>query len=206
QLLTAFFKELKEKNIVAIDPLASNQIYQVEYRFQNPNDPQLQSDDNDSSDYENLNTFSVTNSGANEIPSISAPGPVNPNDYTFTQKDENPAQALQKELSSLSLKKSVHFRSSANGREVLAETFEYPKCPSENCSCSTRFILRLRPGNSKPQCYSISNTNKIALDVSEPEESQVIRDYKNAIGEQLENSVVKNLLRKLNQALHQPLS
>ena len=34
------------------------------------------------------------------------------------------------------------------------------------------------------------------MDISEPEESQVIRDYKNAIGEQLENSVVKNLLEE----------
>lgn len=188
--------------------------------FSNPHDPQLQSEDNDSSDYENLNTFSVPNSTLNNTQDISAPGPINPKDYTFMQKPASPREGLQKELSSLSLKKSVHFRSSANGEEVLAETFEYPKCPSENCSCSTRSSSSGSVQEAQsPKCYCNlptckylvqktselshameTDTNKISLDLAEPEESQVIRDYKNAVGEQLENSVVKNILEETKPA------
>ncbi|XP_023296263.2 centrosomal protein of 131 kDa isoform X1 [Lucilia cuprina] len=192
---------------------------------------QLPSDDNDSSDYENLNTYVLPQSSTKQQEDISAPGPI---DYSFKSKtleSTAPTQQLHKELSSLSLKKSVHFGSSGNGEEVLAETFEYPKCPSENCSCSTRSSssgsLQESPS---PKCYCASPTckysmepfnklneqdqqmattketissnttspknSKISLDLVEAEESQVIRDYKNAVGEQLDNSVVKNLLEE----------
>ncbi|XP_073845616.1 centrosomal protein dilatory isoform X2 [Musca autumnalis] len=173
--------------------------------------------DNDSSDYENPYFHKPHITSKQE--SISAPGPVKPEDYNFTSKTE---VGLTKELSSLSLKKSVHFGSPANGEEVVAETFEYPKCPSENCSCSTRSSsssslqdpLSPKCYCNQPNCkfYSESTSNKkesamdkipsnssspshkISRDLKEPEESQVIRDYKNAVGEQLENSVVKNIL------------
>ena len=183
----------------------------------------IPSDDNeDSSDYDNLNAYMKPTSE-----DISAPGPLNPSDYGFKTKTDSSFPVLQKELSSTSLKKSVHFGSTANGEEIIAETFEYPKCPSENCSCSTRSSSSSSLQESpSPKCYcssstckylmesfnkttpanterdnngattSASQTNKISMDISEPEESQVIKDYKNAVGEQLENSVVKNLLEE----------
>ncbi|XP_011292941.1 centrosomal protein of 131 kDa [Musca domestica] len=181
---------------------------------------QLQSD-NDSSDYENPYFHKPHITPGPEEESISAPGPVKPEDYNFKTKQE---LGLSKEFSSLSLKKSVHFGSPANGEEVVAETFEYPKCPSENCSCSTRSSSSSSLQDPlSPKCYcnqpsckfytesvaknqtasemdkthtgnSLSPSHKISRDLKEPEESQVIRDYKNAVGEQLENSVVKNIL------------
>ncbi|TMW52960.1 hypothetical protein DOY81_001993 [Sarcophaga bullata] len=186
-------------------------------------DQHTPSDDNDdSSDYDNLNAYMKPTTE-----DISAPGPVNPSDYGFKTNTDSSVPVLQKELSSTSLKKSVHFGSVANSEEVIAETFEYPKCPSENCSCSTRSSSSSSLQESpSPKCYcssstckylmesfnkttpanpkidnngvttSPSQTNKISMDIAEPEESQVIRDYKNAIGEQLENSVVKNLLEE----------
>lgn len=183
----------------------------------------IPSDDNDdSSDYDNLNAYMKSTSE-----DISAPGPVNPRDYNYKTRIDSSIPGLQKELSSTSLKKTVHFGSTANGEEVIAETFEYPKCPSENCSCSTRSSSSSSLQESPtPKCFcssttckylmeslnkttaakpeiennglttSPSQTNKISMDITEPEESQVIRDYKNAVGEQLENSVVKNLLEE----------
>ncbi|KAM7343644.1 centrosomal protein dilatory [Cochliomyia hominivorax] len=198
----------------------------VSFSKPSTNTQHLASDDNDSSDYENLNTFMLNKTQSHDtktedISDISKPGPVNPLDYSF-KPTTGESRSLQKELSSLSLKKSVHFGSTNNdGEEVLAETFEYPKCPSENCSCSTRSSSSgsLQESTS-PKCYCNSDTckylrepfdnsplksNKMAntpetdqppRDLEEPTESQVIRDYKNAIGEQLENSVVKNLLEE----------
>ncbi|XP_075167994.1 centrosomal protein dilatory [Haematobia irritans] len=193
--------------------------------------------DNDSSDYDNPSYFEkhLHLSSSKPTESISAPGPVRPEDYNFA-KSLNDPPVLHKELSSLSLKKSVHFGSSGNGEEIVAETFEYPKCPSENCSCSTRSSSSSSLQDpASPKCYcnlpnckfyvdtlpkpldaamendlgssstkacstmdkastSSSPSHKISRDLKEPEESQVIRDYKNAVGEQLENSVVKNIL------------
>ncbi|XP_061393155.1 centrosomal protein of 131 kDa [Musca vetustissima] len=184
--------------------------------FSKPSSSNIPSD-NDSSDYENP-YFHKPHIAASEEQSISAPGPVKPEDYNFETK---PKLGLTKELSNLSLKKSVHFGSPANGEEVVAETFEYPKCPSENCSCSTRSSSSSSLQDPlSPKCYcnqpsckfyaetslnknknsemekspSLSPSHKISRDLKEPEESQVIRDYKNAVGEQLENSVVKNIL------------
>lgn len=188
------------------------------------NTQQLPSDDNDSSDYENLSAYMLnksSNTTTETTTDISKPGPVNPLDYNFKTSTET-VRPLQKELSSLSLKKSVHFGSTNNGEEVLAETFEYPKCPSENCSCSTRSSSSGSLAESaSPKCYCNSDTCKyirealnspnlenekmatscetpleIPKDQENATESQVIRDYKNAIGEQLENSVVKNLLEE----------
>lgn len=181
----------------------------------------LQSD-NDSSDCEQATNGYLDNL---KEPVISAPGPVKSSDYQFSATLEIPKYS--KEVSSLSLKKSVHFGSAENGKEVLAETFEYPKCPSENCSCSTRSSSSGSIQETlSPKCYCNSpackfNTqsgivataqamdgsltaaevnakalNKNSAHISEQEESQVIRDYKNAVGEQLENSVVKNLLEE----------
>uniref|UniRef100_A0A1I8P6U8 Centrosomal protein of 131 kDa n=1 Tax=Stomoxys calcitrans TaxID=35570 RepID=A0A1I8P6U8_STOCA len=189
--------------------------------------------DQDSSDYDNPAHPSFYENSAlkSQTESISAPGPVKPEDYNFKTKPADTSQ-LDKDLCSLNLKKSVHFGSTANGEEIVAETFEYPKCPSENCSCSTRSSSSSSLQDpSSPKCYcnlpnckfyadtlkkpsnigaeteigpskssttmdkpSSSPSHKISRDLKEPEESQVIRDYKNAVGEQLENSVVKNLL------------
>lgn len=77
----------------------------------------------------------------NRSKDISAPGPVSIIDYTHLFNGEAPS--LSKESSNLSLKKSVHFSPSMNNENdsdagVIAHTYEYHKCPSENCSCSTQ--------------------------------------------------------------------
>lgn len=57
-------------------------------------------------------------------------------------------------------KKSVHFGHSSHVHE---ETFEYPKCPSENCSCSTR---------------SSSIASMPDLTIANDEDSSVIQKFK----------------------------
>lgn len=59
-------------------------------------------------------------------------------------------------------KKSVHFGHSSHVHE---ETFEYPKCPSENCSCSTR-------------SSSIASMPDLTIAVAEEENNTIIKKFK----------------------------
>lgn len=190
--------------------------------------PHLDSD-NDSSDYENPPAYYESSLAHQE--NISAPGPVKPEDYTFSQA--KPA-GLTKELSSLSLKKSVHFGSTANGGDIIAETFEYPKCPSENCSCSTRSSSSGSLQESlSPKCYCNSptckyftetsldtkqdlNLSKTQTDLKQSsemetqnlsqnllpaEESQVLREYK-SLSRELKETEESQVLRDFKNASH----
>ncbi|XP_055906450.1 centrosomal protein of 131 kDa isoform X2 [Eupeodes corollae] len=101
-------------------------------------------------------------------------------------------------------KKSVHFGSSS---EVQAETFEYPKCPSENCSCSTRSSSTASAHDSPKKCelpHSSSTSPEKSKNRESESESDVIRQYKNVIGEQSSecSSIVKNILQDLEPKQH----
>ncbi|XP_017045402.1 centrosomal protein of 131 kDa [Drosophila ficusphila] len=131
-------------------------------------------------------------------PSISAPGPLAL--PSFLGKGEPADSGGQK--------KSVHFGSSAAAEgEVLAETYEYPKCPSENCTCSTRSSSTTSTTEASaseakcacdaPSCRfaessSSSSPGKVPVPETVPEaptpELNVIREYKQAV------QVVKNHL------------
>ncbi|XP_055372788.1 centrosomal protein of 131 kDa [Condylostylus longicornis] len=101
-------------------------------------------------------------------------------------------------------KKAVHF-GGKNG-EVQSQTFEYPKCPSDNCSCSNRSsistVSALEPSDNDNShnncvkctcdfaCNSMDYTNLASTKVQEPiknddvtndTENSVIKEYKNAI-------------------------
>ncbi|ALC42444.1 dila [Drosophila busckii] len=68
--------------------------------------------------------------------SISAPGPIALPNFSYSNNNNNKPETAES-----AQKKTVHFGSPAGAKdsvEVLAETYEYPKCPSENCTCSTR--------------------------------------------------------------------
>ncbi|XP_053964329.1 centrosomal protein of 131 kDa [Anastrepha ludens] len=159
---------------------------------------------------------------------ISAPGPVTlPTSASFSNKPEFAAPTIaSSELpTSAGAKKSVHFGAPANGEGILAETYEYPKCPSENCSCSTRSSSTASStldGGAETKCACDTPTCKFSAegilrrssltDVEDKldftssdgaqkrsapmEELKVIRDYKSVVGDQLENSVVKQILEE----------
>ncbi|XP_055857329.1 centrosomal protein of 131 kDa isoform X2 [Episyrphus balteatus] len=96
-------------------------------------------------------------------------------------------------------KKSVHFGASS---EVQAETFEYPKCPSDNCSCSTRSSSTASIHDSPKKCeYPDQSSCSTSAEKSQNQESEsdVIRQYKHVIGEQSSecSSIVKNILQDL---------
>ncbi|XP_001360940.2 centrosomal protein of 131 kDa [Drosophila pseudoobscura] len=131
-------------------------------------------------------------------PSISAPGPIAL--PSFHSKAEPPDSAGQK--------KSVHFGSTAAEGEVLAETYEYPKCPSENCTCSTRSSsttsmneassAEVKCACDTPSCRFMESTPLLDMALPSPPsppllvpqksttpELNVIREYKQAVGVQI---------------------
>ncbi|XP_012162496.1 centrosomal protein of 131 kDa [Ceratitis capitata] len=165
----------------------------------------------------------ITSSPPTEV-AISAPGPATPPAAAgFKSKPEFAApKSVYNELpSSAGAKKSVHFGASAGGEGILAETYEYPKCPSENCSCSTRSSSTASSTQDiamEGKCACVASTCKFSAEqlvrrsilsdmefmVKEDapqkspsnEELKVIRDYKSVVGDQLENSVVKQILEE----------
>ncbi|XP_030381509.1 centrosomal protein of 131 kDa isoform X2 [Scaptodrosophila lebanonensis] len=92
----------------------------------------------DSSDCENDKQGNLRSSSN----SISAPGPLTFPSFVYSNNNckSSNNNSNKGDISDQSpQKKSVHFRAPAAGSsEVLAETYEYPKCPSEICTCSTR--------------------------------------------------------------------
>ncbi|KAH8375391.1 hypothetical protein KR200_003322, partial [Drosophila serrata] len=134
-------------------------------------------------------------------PSISAPGPLTL--PSFLSKQTEPTDPAGQ-------KKSVHFGSTAAEGEVLAETYEYPKCPSENCTCSTRSssttstneasTAELKCACDAPSCRFAEVTSHLeaplplptpSLQKAPTPELNVIREYKQAVGSV---QVVKNHL------------
>ncbi|XP_067633573.1 centrosomal protein of 131 kDa [Eurosta solidaginis] len=160
--------------------------------------------------------------------SISAPGPITvPASVSFGNKHELAASASSSvEHNTLGgTKKSVHFGAMASGEGILAETYEYPKCPSDNCSCSTRSsstasstqdsITEIKFACDSRSCkfgaQGLQSRRASSTDVVDKtnysfedgaqyskrtEELKVIRDYKSVVGDQLENSVVKQILEE----------
>ncbi|XP_014085665.2 centrosomal protein of 131 kDa [Bactrocera oleae] len=202
--------------------------------FSKPNASLLYEADLSLSDCENEkqkpHEFTATTKDFANNASISEPGPVTlPAAVSCSSKREFAAPTLScGELStSAGAKKSVHFGAAAGGEGILAETYEYPKCPSENCSCSTRSSSTASSTQDigvEGKCTCDSPTCKLSVermlrrssltDIDDKmdfnlkadgpkkntaiaaEELQVIRDYKSVVGDQLENSVVKQILEE----------
>ncbi|XP_017476876.1 PREDICTED: centrosomal protein of 131 kDa [Rhagoletis zephyria] len=172
--------------------------------------------------------FSAASNRSQVESSISAPGPATlPAGNSFSTKPEFVAPTVSSaELSTAAgAKKSVHFGATAGGEGILAETYEYPKCPSENCSCSTRssstasstqdVVTDAKCACDSPTCkfsaermlrrtsvtgaedkLDFSLKDGAPKQCSPTEELKVIRDYKSVVGDQLENSVVKQILEE----------
>ncbi|XP_017012476.3 centrosomal protein of 131 kDa [Drosophila takahashii] len=139
-------------------------------------------------------------------PSISAPGPLTLPSFLGKAEQADPAGQ----------KKSVHFGSTAAEGEVLAETYEYPKCPSENCTCSTRSSSTTSTNEAsasevKCACDAPSCRFVEAAQLMEPTdpspslpnpptpELNVIREYKQAV---VGVQVVKNHLGSGTETLN----
>ncbi|XP_017066693.1 centrosomal protein of 131 kDa [Drosophila eugracilis] len=122
-------------------------------------------------------------------PSISAPGPLTLPSFLSKVEQADPAGQ----------KKSVHFGSTAAEGEVLAETYEYPKCPSENCTCSTRSSSTTSTNEASasevkcacdaPSCRLVESSQVMepsapipSLPKAPTPELNVIREYKQAVG------------------------
>ncbi|XP_017120466.1 centrosomal protein of 131 kDa [Drosophila elegans] len=133
--------------------------------------------------------------------SISAPGPLTL--PSFLGKVQEQADAAGQ-------KKSVHFGSTAAEGEVLAETYEYPKCPSENCTCSTRSSSTTSTNEASasevkcacdaPSCRFVDSSQ--AMEPTEPAailpkaptpELNVIREYKQVVKNHLGTETLNNI-------------
>ncbi|EDW47156.1 GM20578 [Drosophila sechellia] len=121
-------------------------------------------------------------------PSISAPGPLTLPSFLSKVEQADP----------VGQKKSVHFGSTAAEGEVLAETYEYPKCPSENCTCSTRSSSTTSTNEASasdvkcacdaPSCRFMESSKLVEPSSPTPtlpkalsSELDVIREYKQAV-------------------------
>ncbi|XP_034650748.1 centrosomal protein of 131 kDa isoform X2 [Drosophila subobscura] len=154
--------------------------------------------------------------------SISAPGPLTLPSF-HGSKAEPPDASLQK--------KSVHFGSTAAEGEVLAETYEYPKCPSENCTCSTRSssttstneasAAEVRCACDAPSCRYMESGPLLDLALPPPPPSaaavqaapkaatpelNVIREYKQAVGVQLVRNNIEPLPSYLDKYAPLPVA
>ncbi|EDV98126.1 GH22846 [Drosophila grimshawi] len=135
--------------------------------------------------------------------SISAPGPLTLPSFGYGNGNKVDTSDTSAQ------KKSVHFGSpAAGGVEVLAETYEYPKCPSENCTCSTRSSSTASTNEpatdpkcacDAPSCRFAESKTKLELPLPTPE-LNVIREYKQAVDklpkEPLNNIELPNYLDK----------
>ncbi|XP_034478866.1 centrosomal protein of 131 kDa isoform X2 [Drosophila innubila] len=146
--------------------------------------------DVDSSDCDNDKQEMRPGSSSN----ISAPGPLTLPSFSYNNSNDSKVDSIDAGAQ----KKSVHFGAPAAGggsAEVLAETYEYPKCPSENCTCSTRSSSTASTNEATadvkcacdaPSCrFSESSTEKPATP-----ELNVIREYKQAVGVALDTNIV----------------
>ncbi|TDG45283.1 hypothetical protein AWZ03_008252, partial [Drosophila navojoa] len=162
--------------------------------FSKPNSSS-QHNDVDSSDCDN-DKQDISSHSVN----ISAPGPLTLPSFSYNGNGNKlePGDASGQ-------KKSVHFGSPNAGSgsaEVLAETYEYPKCPSENCTCSTRSsstastdeaTADIKCSCDAPTCRFAEIKPQLPLSAPTPKsvtpEPSVISEYKQAVGE----SMVKTL-------------
>ncbi|KAH8418595.1 hypothetical protein KR222_003412, partial [Zaprionus bogoriensis] len=157
--------------------------------------------DVDSSDCDNDKQEMRSASG-----SISAPGPLTLPSFSYTA--HNKLESSSDAAAAAAQKKSVHFGAPAAGSgsaEVLAETYEYPKCPSENCTCSTRSSSTASTNEAAadgkcacdaPSCRYADAPVQLELPPPLPQKSptpelNVIREYKQAVGVPLEQLVAK---------------
>uniref|UniRef100_A0A1B0C0L0 5-azacytidine-induced protein 1 n=1 Tax=Glossina palpalis gambiensis TaxID=67801 RepID=A0A1B0C0L0_9MUSC len=114
-------------------------------------------------------------------------------------------------LATANFKKSVRFGAHQNNEEIVAETYEYPKCPSEHCSCSPRSSSSSSQQGASPQCIcnltsfkyaskidKHTPSNLLAVKSVEKGEIHVIRDHKNTVGDKLEGTLFKNLWEDKN--------
>lgn len=147
-------------------------------------------------------------------PSISAPGPLTLPSFSYmnngtANKLESSTEAAVAAAAAAAQKKSVHFGAPVAGSgssEVLAETYEYPKCPSENCTCSTRSSSTASTNEAttdtkcacdSPSCRYAESTNPLDLPLAPlPQkaptpELNVIKEYKQAVAVPLEQLVAK---------------
>ncbi|XP_065719115.2 centrosomal protein of 131 kDa isoform X2 [Drosophila suzukii] len=134
--------------------------------------------------------------------SISAPGPLTLPSFLSKVEQADPAGQ----------KKSVHFGSTAAEGEVLAETYEYPKCPSENCTCSTRSssttstneasAAEVKCACDAPSCRFVEASQQIepkptdlvpTLPKAPTPELNVIREYKQAVKNHLGTETLNNI-------------
>uniref|UniRef100_A0A1A9WWU9 Centrosomal protein of 131 kDa n=1 Tax=Glossina brevipalpis TaxID=37001 RepID=A0A1A9WWU9_9MUSC len=138
---------------------------------------------------------------------ITVPGVVNSTTFTASESAQN------NDLPALNFKKTVHFGAHKNSEEIIAETYEYPKCPSENCSCSTGSSSGSRQDCPSLKCICnltsckyVSKLNKQAPSnlsaatdkFDKIEVVQVIRDYKEIVGQKSKGSPTKNLWENKN--------
>ncbi|EDW10659.1 centrosomal protein of 131 kDa isoform X1 [Drosophila mojavensis] len=166
--------------------------------FSKPNSSQH--NDVDSSDCDN-DKQEIRCSSSHSI-NISAPGPLTLPNFSYNGNGNKlePGDASGQ-------KKSVHFGSPNSGSgsaEVLAETYEYPKCPSENCTCSTRSSTAstneatadIKCSCDAPTCRFAETKPQLppsALPTpttkSGSSELSVIREYKQAVGVSLDKTL-----------------
>ena len=110
-----------------------------------------------------------------DLPAIVSFGKTQNYDIELSDCDNDKLSCGESEVPVQSpTKKTVHF---GHSHKVHEETYEYPKCPSENCSCSTR---------------SSSIGSMPDLTTSSPEEAQdkneIIEKYKEvSVSEQQNN-------------------
>jgi len=128
---------------------------------------------------------------------ISAPGPLTLPSFIYNNGNASKVESVDSGVQ----KKSVHFGApTARGgsTEVLAETYEYPKCPSENCTCSTRSssTASTNEASADVKCACAASScrfSETTAQISEKPltpELNVIREYKQAVGEVLESNLV----------------
>uniref|UniRef100_A0A1A9UD99 5-azacytidine-induced protein 1 n=1 Tax=Glossina austeni TaxID=7395 RepID=A0A1A9UD99_GLOAU len=115
-------------------------------------------------------------------------------------------------LATSNFKKSVRFGAHQNSEEIVAETYEYPKCPSEHCSCSTPSSSSSSQQGASPQCICnltsfkyASKTNKhipsnllTGKTFDKEGEIHVVKDYKNTVGHKLEGTLLEDLWEDKN--------
>ncbi|XP_032293048.1 centrosomal protein of 131 kDa isoform X1 [Drosophila virilis] len=175
--------------------------------------PNSQQNDVDSSDCDNDKQEVLVRAGSST--SISAPGPLTLPSFNYNNNNHNSNNNSGNKMESSDVsgqKKSVHFGAPASGSgsaEVLAETYEYPKCPSENCTCSTRSSSTASTNEAAadvkcacdaPSCRYAETKSQLPLPLplslppplpipkSATPELNVIREYKQAVGVSLEKN------------------
>ncbi|XP_062128411.1 centrosomal protein of 131 kDa isoform X1 [Drosophila sulfurigaster albostrigata] len=178
--------------------------------------------DMDSSDCDNDKQDMRPGSSSNSNSNISAPGPLTLPSFIYNNNSTGNSNGISgsSKLDAIDTgaqKKSVHFGTSVSAgssAEVLAETYEYPKCPSENCTCSTRSSSTASTNEAASDAKCACDAPSCRYADSEPEvktsttpiapssslaatrqksptpELNVIREYKQAVGGTLDNNLL----------------